>query len=448
VLRFLEVTQNPDGHWSQNMWLDGTPFWNGIQMDETALPILLVDLAARCGALKPGDRKEFWPMTRRAASFIVRNGPVSPQDRWEEDPGYSPFTLAAEIAALLVASDDADANGETGAGRYLRETADAWCASLDAWMYVTDTELSRQCGVDGYYVRVAEPDEADAASPKDGFVPIKNRPPSESTASAALTVSPDALALVRFGLRAANDPRIANTVRVIDAVLKVDTPNGPAWRRYNGDGYGEHEDGSAFDGTGIGRPWPLLTGERAHWELAAGHLDRAAELAEAMRAFAGDSLLLSEQVWDAEDIPDRELSSGSATGSARPLVWAHAEYIKLCWSIQEVRIFDQPPQTAERYLGADPPVTRLSIWRFNNRIRSMAAGGILRVETLARAVVHAGIDGWSRIEDVEAVDTGLGVWVADLDTRALGVTSHVDFTLYWPDEVRWENADFQVQLTP
>jgi glucoamylase len=447
VLRFLQVTQNADGHWCQNMWLDGSPLWNGIQMDETALPVLLVDLAARAGALAPGHRKEYWPMIRRAASFIVRNGPVSPQDRWEEDPGYSPFTLAAEIAALLVAADDADANDDAHAGRYLRETADAWFASLDDWMYVTDTELSWRCGVDGYYVRVAAPDEADAASPKDGFVPVKNRPPSESTARAALTVSPDALALVRFGLREASDPRIMNTVKVIDAVLKVETPNGPAWRRYNGDGYGEHEDGSPFDGTGIGRPWPLLTGERAHWELAAGHADRAVELADAMRAFAGDSLLLPEQVWDAADIPGRELSCGGATGSARPLVWAHAEYIKLCRSIQEGRVFDRPPQTVERYLGADPPETRLAIWRFNNKIRSMAAGRILRIETRARVVVHAGIDGWSRAEDVEAVDTGLGMWVADLDTRALGVTHSLDFTLYWADEARWEGTNFHVVVT-
>ena len=166
-------------------------------------------------------------MIQRAAGFIVRSGPVSPQDRWEEDAGYSPFTLGAEIAALLVAADCADAHGEDRMARYLRETADCWNASLDSWMYVTDTSLARKCGVDGYYVRVAEPDEADAASPRDGFVPIKNRPPSESSARAALTVSPDALALVRFGLRAADDPRILNTVKVIDALLRVDTPRGP-----------------------------------------------------------------------------------------------------------------------------------------------------------------------------------------------------------------------------
>ena len=254
VLRYLLVTQDADGHWAQNMWLDGSPYWNGIQMDETALPILLVDLADRTGALQPGERARYWPMVRRAAAFIVRNGPVSMQDRWEEDPGYSPFTLAAEIAALLVAAEDADANGEASVAAYLRDTADIWHASLDDWMYVSGTDLAKACGVDGYYVRLSEPDEADAASPKDGFVPIKNRPPADSSARAESVVSPDALALVRFGLRAAGDPRMTNTVKVIDALLKVETPKGPAWRRYNGDGYGEHDDGSPFDGTGRGPP--------------------------------------------------------------------------------------------------------------------------------------------------------------------------------------------------
>ena len=144
VLRFLQVTQDADGHWCQNMWLDGSAYWNGIQMDEAALPILLVDLAARSGALTGTGRRSYWPMIRRAAGFIVRNGPVSPQDRWEEDPGYSPFTLGAEIAALLVAADDADANGEPAVAAYLRETADTWFASLDDWMYVTGTDLARR----------------------------------------------------------------------------------------------------------------------------------------------------------------------------------------------------------------------------------------------------------------------------------------------------------------
>ncbi|HEY3043667.1 MAG TPA: glycoside hydrolase family 15 protein, partial [Vicinamibacterales bacterium] len=157
VLHFLQVTQDLDGHWCQNMWLDGSPYWNGIQMDEAALPVLLVDLARRNGALKPAEHDHYWTMIRRAIGYIVRNGPVSPQDRWEEDAGYSPFTLGAEIAAILVAADCADANGLPDMATYLRETADAWNASLESWMYVTGTPLAVQCGVDGYYVRVAEP---------------------------------------------------------------------------------------------------------------------------------------------------------------------------------------------------------------------------------------------------------------------------------------------------
>ena len=116
-------------------------------------------------------------------------------------------------------------------------------------------------------------------------------------------ISPDSLALVRFGLRAPDDPRILNTVKVIDALLKVNLPQGPCWYRYNGDGYGEHEDGSPFDGTGIGRPWPLLAGERAHYELAAGRPQAAEDLLRVMELSTEGGRLIPEQVWDADDIP-------------------------------------------------------------------------------------------------------------------------------------------------
>jgi glucoamylase len=446
ILRFLQVTQEADGHWHQNMWLNGTPYWTGIQMDETALPILLVDLAARTGAISARERASFWPMVRRAAGFIVRNGPVSPQDRWEEDPGYSPFTIGAEIAALLAAADDADANGEAAAAQYLRETADAWYERLDDWMYVRGTSLAAHVGVDGYYVRVSGPEEADAASPKDGFVPIKNRPPDESRAPAALTVSPDALALVRFGLRAAADPRIVNTVRVIDDLLRVETPRGPAWRRYNGDGYGEHEDGRPFDGTGVGRAWPLLTAERAHYELAAGHVREADALLEAVRAFAGEEQLIPEQVWDSPDCPARELWLGGATGSARPLVWAHAEYIKGCRSLEDGTVFDCPPQCVTRYLDGGPPAPSVAIWRFNNKLQTMAAGRRLRVEVLAAATIRWGTNGWRGVADVDTVDHGLGVHVADLETSGLGAGDSVQFTMYWREAARWEAVDFAVSI--
>jgi glucoamylase len=443
VLRYLQVTQEPDGHWSQNMWLDGTPYWQGIQLDETALPILLVDLAARENVIDRSERDAFWPMVRRAAAFLACNGPVSPQDRWEEDPGYSPFTIAAEIAALLVAADLAEAAGHATAADYLRETADAWNASIERWLYVAGTTLARQYGIEGYYVRVSEPDRADAASPCDGFVPIKNRPPDQSTGAAALMVSPDALAFVRFGLRAPDDPRIVSTLKVIDGTLRVDTRHGPAWHRYEGDGYGEHADGAPFDGTGIGRAWPLLTGERAHYELAAGRPHSAEQLARALEAFAGECGLLPEQIWDSLDIPARELFNGQASGSAMPLVWAHAEYLKLCRSLRDGEVYDRPPQTVERYIVNQTTSDRIT-WRFNNKVRGMPPGRTLRIETLALALVHWSADRWQTVQDAATRDTTLGVHLVDLPTARLPSGGRIDFTFYWPEAQHWEGTDFVV----
>jgi glucoamylase len=443
VVRYLQVTQEPDGHWSQNMWLDGTPYWHGIQMDETALPILLVDLAARHGVIDTTWLDELWPTVRRAAAFLVRNGPVSPQDRWEEQPGYAPFTVATEIAALLVAADLAEAAANTTAAEYLRETADAWNASIERWLYVAGTELAQLHGVDGYYVRVAQPDRGDAPSPCHGFVPIKNRPPNEATGPAASIVSLDALAFVRFGLRAPDDPRIVSTVKVIDATLKVDTPRGPAWHRYQGDEYGERPDGRAYDGTGVGRAWPLLTAERGHYELAAGRVDSANQLARAIEAMAGDSGLIPEQIWDSADIPDRELFLGHPSGSAMPLVWAHAEYVKLCRSLQDGEIFDRPPQTVERYLLNRTTSSRIA-WRFNNKVRAIPPGRTLRVETLQPALVHWSVDGWRTVHDEPTRDTTLGVHLVDLPTLRLSRDDRVDFTFYWPEADRWEGIDYQV----
>ncbi|TMH64483.1 MAG: glucan 1,4-alpha-glucosidase, partial [Betaproteobacteria bacterium] len=311
ALVYLMTTQEADGHWPQNMWIDGTPYWSGIQLDETAFPILLADSLRRSGDLAGLDT---WPMVRRAASHLVRNGPVTQQDRWEEQAGYSPFTLAVEIAALLAAADFAAAAHEDSIAVYLRETADTWNANIERWTYVSDTDLARDCDVAGYYVRVAPADVADAASPLHGFVPIKNRPPEASPPDSAHVVSPDALALVRFGLRAADDPRIVDTVTVIDQLLKSETATGPVWHRYNGDGYGEHEDGSPFDGTGIGRGWPLLVGERAHYELAAGRRDVAGRLGQTMAAQSSPGRLIPEQIWDSVDCPERDLFNGRPAG--------------------------------------------------------------------------------------------------------------------------------------
>jgi glucoamylase len=447
VLSYLQATQHSDGHWPQNMWLDGSPYWNGIQMDETALPVLLVDLAYREKALAEADVARFWPMVRQAAGYLVRNGPVSPQDRWEEDPGYSPFTVGAEIAALLAAADLADLNHEESVAIYLRETADVWNASIERWMYVSGTDWCRKFSVDGYYVRIALAGTGEGAPGLQKDVHVKNVSAAEDTRLAIHLVSPGALALVRFGLRAADDPRIRDTAQVIDGLLKVEMPSGTTWHRYNDDGYGEHEDGAPFDGTGIGRGWPLLTGERAHYELAAGRDKAAKGLLAALESFANEGGLISEQVWDAPDIPERGLRLGRPSGSAMPLVWAHAEYLKLRRSLHDGRVFDMPPQTMRRYLIEKTTSPRMT-WRFNQKIRSMPAGKTLRIETTAPSVIHWSADDWNTVQDVATRDVGLGIHVSDLTTEKVPEGRAVKFTFYWPGAGHWEGADFLVRVGP
>ena len=442
VLRYLESTQEADGHWAQNMWLDGRPYWAGLQMDETAFPILLADLLRRKAPKELGPIARWWPMVRRATSFLVRNGPVTQQDRWEEDGGYSPFTLAVEIAALLAAADIAEEAGKPVAAKCLRDTADAWNDNIERWVYATDTMLAKQLGIEGYYVRIAPPSEDGASSPLHGFVPIKNRPPDSSQEEAEHVISPDALALVRFGLRSPHDPRIVNTVRAIDELLRVRLPQGPCWYRYNGDGYGEHEDGSPFDGTGTGRPWPLLAGERAHYELAAGRPDVAEALLRVMELSTEGGRLIPEQVWDAADIPERELVMGKPTGSACPLVWAHAEYIKLRRSLKDGAIFDQAPQPVQRY-QVEKRTSPYFGWRYNNKPRSMPCGKILRLILLAPGLVHWSIDGWRTTQDMEATDSGVGIWVLDLPTEKMRVGEKIVFTFRWKDG-EWEDRNFEV----
>src|SRR3954471_5974212 len=443
VLHYLEATQESDGSWPQNMWLDGRAYWGGSQMDEAAFPILLVDLLRREGPSALGDIKRWWSMVRGAAGFIARNGPVTQQDRWEEDAGYSPFTLAVEIAGLLAAADLAEAVKESAIATYLRDLADTWNDNIERWTYSTNGGLARQIGVDGYYVRIAPPDTDCAASPTEGFVPIKNRPPGQDREQASHVISPDALALVRFGLRAADDPKILNTIKVVDALLKVKLPQGPCWYRYNDDGYGEHADGGPFDGNGVGRPWPLLSGERAHYELDAGNKAAAEDLLRTMSLSSNTSRLLPEQVWDAADIPDRELFFGKASGSACPLVWAHSEYIKLVRSLKDGKIFDQPPQTVKRYRVENRKAVYWE-WRFNNKCRILPAGKMLRIATQVPAVVHWSPDGWQTSHDFTSRDTGLGIYVADLPTTSMDAGHTLVFTFYWPESHRWEGTDFSV----
>ncbi len=443
-LEFLSRTQQPDGHWPQNMWTDGTPYWNGIQMDETALPILLVNLAKREQAISDDQALSFWPLVKKAATFLMMNGPVTQQDRWEEDPGYTPFTLAAEIAALLAAADLADLNQENNIACIMRETADIWYDCIDDWLYSQGTDWTQKYSVAGYYERIM-PLGNSKLSRYQQIVHVKNVEPENASMPAINLISPDALALVRFGLRTPEDKRITDTIKIIDELIKIETPFGPTWHRYNDDGYGENEDGSPFNGTGVGRGWPLLTGERAHYELAANNHRYAAELKETMERFANSNGLYPEQVWDSEDIPEHDLYKGKATGSATPLAWAHAEYLKLLRSQKDGRIFDMPEQTVKRYLR-DNTTSDKRAWRFNNKLRQIPAGKNLRIETLSACTIHYSIDGWKTSKDINSSDSGLGIYIADLPTGGLNKDEVVEFTFYWTQAKDWENRNFSVTV--
>ncbi len=445
VARYLRVIQGAHGDWPQNARVSGAAYWNGVQIGETAQPILLVDLLRRQGALDADEAAGFWPMVRRAVGYLVRSGPSTQEDRWENETGFTPFTLALVISAFLTAADFADEHGEADVAAYLRETADSWNGSIEEWLYATDTELARRVGVDGYYALIM-PSSEEGGQSRLKDLPDINIPTSrDQEIPPEETVSPDFLALVRYGLRAPDDPKILNTVRVVDAVLRVETPRGPCWRRYNGDGYGEHADGAPYDGKtrGIGRAWPLLTGERGHYELAAGNREEAIKLLDAMAAFANDAGLIPEQVWDADPIPERLLFPGRPAGSAMPLVWAHAEYLKLRRSLQDGRIFDQPPRTARRFLVEKVGRERV-VWRLDYRRRGMPAGGTLRVELCDPGEVQWTVDDWATRRRESTRDTTLGIHLADLPAPDLAPGGSLRFTIEGPGGGDHEGEEFRV----
>ena len=436
VLRYLIATQQEDGHWLQNQWLGGNPFWQGIQLDETAFPILLASALNERRAL---DGIPVENMVRRALRFIAREGPATGQDRWEEDAGVNTFTLAVAIAALVEGSAFLD----DGARDFALRLADTWNKHIEDWAYVRGSQLARRIGVDGYYVRTSPADVLVHEGALAEHVMIKNRA-VDPDLPADEQIATDFLQLVRYGLRRPDDPCILDTVKAVDALLKTNTPSGPVWHRYNGDGYGEHDDGSAFDGTGRGRGWPLLTGERGHYALVAG--EDPLPYLEAMAAMSGPAGLLPEQIWDSAAIPARRLVPGKPSGSAMPLVWAHSEFIKLCYSRALGYPVDRPTATWNRYRGVRPEAKR-DMWGPRYHLRHIRAGTELTIALLAPARVHFGINGWNHVDDVETNDTGLGVFAAELPTAHLAGGDSIQFTFFWSDEARWEGRDYEVLIS-
>ncbi len=439
ALIYLAATQNPDGGFHQNFWITGEPHWTGIQLDEVAVPIVLAWRLHRTGGLGAFDP---WPMVRRAAGYLVRHGPVTPQERWEENGGYSPSTLAANIAALVCASLLAEQRGDGATAQFLVDYADFLECHVEDWTVTSRGTLHPD--VPRHYIRILPADPADPdpnEDPDHAAVVLANRPPgSQYEFPAADVVDAGFLELVRYGIRAPGDPLIEDSLRVVDRVLRVDTPAGPVWHRYNHDGYGEQADGGPYVGYGVGRAWPLLTGERGHYELAAGR-DPMPYL-RALEGFAHGTGLLPEQVWDEDDRPDRFLRRGGPTGAAMPLMWAHAEYVKLLRSTVDGRVFDLIPEVRDRYLSGDRPEPR-EVWKPNRRVTRVPAGRALRVQAPRSFVLRWTADGWATFEDRRSVSTALGVEYADLPTGRRG---ELLFTFRWLPENRWEGRDYAVEI--
>ncbi len=435
-LIWLACVQDPSGQVPQNSWIDGTPYWRGRQLDEVAAPILLAWRLKRAGALALFDPKD---LVLRAVRYLVLHGPVTGQERWEENSGYSPSTLAWVISALVCAADFARSWSCDGVATFVLEYADWLNAHLEDWTVTQRGNLVP--GQPRHYVRLtpADPDDPRAtAAPDTACIQISN---GGGRHLARNIVSGDFLELVRLGLRDALDPVIVDSVTVIDRVLKRELPQGPCWRRYNHDGYGQKDDGAPFDDTGTGRSWPLLTGERGHYELAAGR--DPMPLIRAIEGFANQGGMLPEQVWDAEDIPAARMWLGGPTGSAMPLCWAHAEYITLVRSRKDGVGFDLIAPVKERY-GSNRVASEREIWTFSHQLVRIPAGKGLRIITGAPAMVHWSCDEWKTPQDQQTRDTGLYCWSADLDTTRCAAGTRVLFTFRWQD--RWEGRDFAVNV--
>jgi glucan 1,4-alpha-glucosidase len=379
----FRVQQKPDGSFPQNSWLDGRPFWGSLQLDEVAYPLVLAQQLGRT------DNETFVKHVRPAADFVTRHGPYTPQERWEEESGYSPSTIAAEIAGLVCASEIARRNDDPASAAVYAAAADDWARNVEAWTATT----SGTYGDRNYYLRVTEDDDPNDGEPRE----LNN---GAGTFDERTIVDAGFLELVRLGIKPPADPLVAKSVAVVDQTIRVETPHGPSFYRYNHDGYGEMDDGRPWnwDGkyTGRGRLWSLLSGERGQYELARGERAAAARRLEQMLGFANEGRMLPEQVWDMRQSPRPDLTFGEGTGSATPLAWSMAQFIRLAANLQENRNLDTPELVSARYVKGPMPARANADFYFNSPelLERLRAGETLKVTGRAakgtRAFVVAG----------------------------------------------------------
>ena len=342
----FERQQKPDGSFPQNSTVDGTEKWTNTQLDEVALPIVLAWQLGR------NDRATYRNHVKPAADYLLANGPQTPQERWENQGGYSPATIASEIAGLVCAADIARANGDRAAANRYLKVADTWQENVENWTLTTNGPLADH----PYYLRITKDGNPNAGTTYN----VGDSGPS--AADQRTIVDTSYLELARLGVKPADDPNIVRSLAVVDAQLGVQTPSGQFWHRYDFDGYGERADGSqwdiGFDPCGvstctlpqatIGRAWPIFAGERGEYELLTG--GQATGRLFSIANTGNQGYMLPEQVWD-DNPPSGQpgFQRGEGTFSATPLAWTHAQYVRLAWSIQAGRPIEQPSIVACRY---------------------------------------------------------------------------------------------------
>jgi glucoamylase len=439
-LIYLAESQREDGGFYQNFWIDGRAYWSGMQLDEVAFPVVLAWRLWKHGALANFDP---FDMVSRACGFLIREGPATRQDRWEEASGYSPSTLAIHIAALVCASDFFADRGDPGTAEFVLAYADFLESHVERWTVTTQGTLVP--GISRHYIRINPGVIGNCADedPNCGTLVLANQAPgARYEYPGREIVDAGFLELVRYGIRRADDAVVQDSLRVVDAVLKVDTPCGPCWRRYNHDGYGQRDDGKAYQSWGVGRPWPLLSGERGHYELGAGHDPRP--YLNAMENFSQGAGLIPEQIWDSPDLPDQFLSFGGPTGAAMPLLWAHAEYIKLQRSAADGKVFDLIEPVYQRYVQGVGKRRGREVWKFNRQVPAIRAGSLLRIQANAPFMLHWTREEWQHSTDTSSTSTGLGIEFVDVPVPEK--TTPIRFTFYWVQENRWEGRDYQVEV--
>jgi glucoamylase len=445
ALVYLACTQEPDGGFAQNFWVDGRPYWSGQQLDEVAFPVILAWRLWKADAL--GDM-DIFPFVERAMGYLVRHAPITHQERWEENAGYSPSTLAAVISGLICAADMARARDSIEFAVFLEEFADWIERHLEDWTVTNNGVLHPE--VKRHYMRIRPPEQGEAYACEScgtEVIRIQNRPPgTRMSFEAREIIDAGFLELVRYGVRRADDPLMMDSLKVVDAVLKRQLPQGPGWLRYNWDGYGQTADGGPFHGSGQGRVWPLLTGERAHYELAAG-ID-VAPLIATYEKFATAGQMMPEQVWDEEFAPKPYLQLGMPAGSAVPLVWAHAEYLKLLRSAMDGKVFDRIDCVYDRYcLPQGRKRTRgdLEFYSQQRPIQQIATGNTLRILDEDYFEVVWSADGWKTTQISTSHLLGSAGHYADLSTAETPERG-LSWTLHWPEQGRWLGYNVEVKI--